>query len=272
MVEHKTLFYCHTSDWSLTHGQVCIIFCVFNIHIAYFDSSTSFFSRFSFIYLSYLTSVASTDTASIGECAGPECVVSIAEQQQPQQHTRVTVVTSASDPYWTRLQNFVGSVQYWEPDLQIKVYDLGLSSENSNQVKMWRNVEYRKFPFNQFPPHFRNLQNFAWKPAVMNLSLWTDRGAILYQDAGQEFRQPIGEVEKLIFDNGYFFVVQEGLTTKSKCCGNIGELCHQGFFLYFWGDYWKEHLISWNLIESCTTTKLCVLGAFRGTFLIALPI
>ena len=49
-----------------------------------------------------------------------------------------------------------------------------------------------------------------------------------YLDAGEEIRRPIDEVIDIIYEHGYFYVVQEGLHTKNQCCGQIGELCVDG--------------------------------------------
>lgn len=55
-------------------------------------------------------------------------------------------------------------------------------------------------------------------------ALHRDGKWILYQDAGQEFRRTIEEVEELISKDGYFYVAQDGWETKLMCCGRIGEL------------------------------------------------
>ena len=49
-----------------------------------------------------------------------------------------------------------------------------------------------------------------------------------YLDAGEEIRRPIDEVIDIIYEHGYFYVVQEGLHTQNQCCGQIGELCVDG--------------------------------------------
>jgi hypothetical protein len=59
-------------------------------------------------------------------------------------------------------------------------------------------------------------------------ALQKDGKWILYQDAGQEFRRPIEEVEDIIKTNGYFYVAQDGWETQLKCCGRIGELTVPG--------------------------------------------
>jgi len=101
---------------------------------------------------------------------------------------------------------------------------LGTRTSELLEASTWKNVELRNFNFSQYPPHFRNLRNFAWKPVILKDALYKDGYWILYQDAGQEFRKTIREVEKLIERDGYMFVAQDGWETQLKCCGRIGEL------------------------------------------------
>jgi hypothetical protein len=141
------------------------------------------------------------------------------------------LITSCdSSKYFARLRNLVGSAQYWEPELQVVVYDLGLSDAHRSEVESWSNVKtVVAVPFGELPAHVRELRQFAWKPWVMRDALRRFAGtAILYQDAGQELRRPIDEVRALLERDGHFFVAQDGASTQLRCCGRIGELTHSG--------------------------------------------
>eukprot|EP00727_Mastigamoeba_balamuthi_P000777 m51a1_g10697 hypothetical protein (316) ;mRNA; r:149650-150597 len=140
---------------------------------------------------------------------------------------RFTVVTSASSEFFARLRNLVGSVQFWEPSVRVRVYDLGLAPSQLAEARGWRGVETRRFPFELYPAHVGQLRSYAWKPLVMNHSLGELR-AVLYQDAGQELRGPLGALEALVRAQGHLFVRQEGLRTRGRCCGELGELVAEG--------------------------------------------
>lgn len=143
--------------------------------------------------------------------------------------TALVLVTSCdSSKYFARLRNLVGSVQYWEPELRVVVYDLGLTAADRAQVESWSNVlAVHDVPFDTLPRHVRELRQFAWKPWVMRDAL-RRYGAILYQDAGQELRRSIDEVRALLARDGHFFVAQDGAATQLRCCGRVGELTHAG--------------------------------------------
>lgn len=78
------------------------------------------------------------------------------------------LLTYASERFFDRLENFVGSVHLWEPSLPIIVYDLGLSTAQRQAIACWRSVlELRAFNFSAYPPHVRELKNFAWKVIII---------------------------------------------------------------------------------------------------------
>ncbi|EFJ40906.1 acetylglucosaminyltransferase [Volvox carteri f. nagariensis] len=60
--------------------------------------------------------------------------------------TRLTVVSGCTMSFMDRLENLVGSLQYWEPDLPIVVYDLGFTSEQLARLRCWRGVEVIRGP------------------------------------------------------------------------------------------------------------------------------
>jgi hypothetical protein len=53
------------------------------------------------------------------------------------------VVTACSGHanYFSRLRNLVGSIHFWEPQLHVLVFDLGLNPSQRVMVSSWRNVK-----------------------------------------------------------------------------------------------------------------------------------
>ena len=49
------------------------------------------------------------------------------------------IITYANKVFFNRLKNLVGSVHYWEPELRIIVYDLGMCQSQIEDIKSWRN-------------------------------------------------------------------------------------------------------------------------------------
>jgi hypothetical protein len=115
----------------------------------------------------------------------------------------LTLVTAASSGFVGHLGNIVGSAHYWEPNLEIAVYDLGLSDDNKAQISKWCRVTIRPIDFDKYPSHVRNLRNFAWKALVVQQAL-EEYGKILYVDSGYEIRQPINYIRQRVNNEGYF--------------------------------------------------------------------
>lgn len=148
----------------------------------------------------------------------------------PQIVTSCGVLPSADEAtvnvFFDMLANFVGSVHVHAPGRTIVIYNLGFPDQLAIRIRnLWKGVILKPFPFEDFPPHVRDLSNFAWKPIAMHLAL-KEYPSILYLDSGAELVGPIDEVDADIQEKGHWFVAQEGLHTHLKCCGKVLELTH----------------------------------------------
>ncbi|KXZ54237.1 hypothetical protein GPECTOR_5g328 [Gonium pectorale] len=116
-----------------------------------------------------------------------------ADPHAPYNLTNVTVVTGCSATFVDRLENLVGSLQYWAPGAALVVYDLGFSSEQLAEMRCWSGVELRRFPWESFPSHVRELTTYAFKPLTYRLALEAvpPGQAILWIDCGLEVRAPL---------------------------------------------------------------------------------
>ncbi|XP_053400739.1 uncharacterized protein LOC128557406 [Mercenaria mercenaria] len=54
---------------------------------------------------------------------------------------------------------------------RIIVYDLGLSERQLTVLRKKCRCEIRRFPFEMFPPHVRNLKTYAFKPLIIQMTL-----------------------------------------------------------------------------------------------------
>ncbi|KAH7709865.1 hypothetical protein AAVH_22860 [Aphelenchoides avenae] len=53
------------------------------------------------------------------------------------------------------------------PNATFVVYDIGLEPNQSEEAVKWCNVEFKKFDFDIYPPHFRTKNNYAWKFGII---------------------------------------------------------------------------------------------------------
>ncbi|XP_053402554.1 uncharacterized protein LOC128557917 [Mercenaria mercenaria] len=63
------------------------------------------------------------------------------------------------------------SNQKYRNDMVIIVYDLGLTSSEAKMVQRNCKCEFRRFPFEYYPPHVRTLRTYSFKPIIVNLLL-----------------------------------------------------------------------------------------------------
>ena len=77
------------------------------------------------------------------------------------------MVIGFSSNHFEESKDYFGSVHAHLPHTRIIVYDIGLTASQSRTVKSYCNTEVRKFNFNKYPPHTKNLGTYAWKPYVI---------------------------------------------------------------------------------------------------------
>ncbi|XP_071853019.1 uncharacterized protein [Apostichopus japonicus] len=105
-------------------------------------------------------------------------------------YDRLVLITAFSDNHYKEAMGYIGTAQKYMPGKRIIVYDLGLSNTIKRKVGKLCDVELRRFPFNNYPQHVKNLQSYAWKPVIINLSL-NEFGAIYYGDASIRFKKSL---------------------------------------------------------------------------------
>jgi len=86
--------------------------------------------------------------------------------------------TGANSRYWDRLLNLIGSLHFWEPNLKIVAFDLGLEQEQRDFLKTSvRNVQYRAFPLDS--AYLQHLSSYQFKAVVVR-TLFLEYGKQLY--------------------------------------------------------------------------------------------
>ena len=82
-------------------------------------------------------------------------------------YKHMVIATSFSSNHFEEAKDMIASVQKCFPNKTIIVYDLGLKPNHKTEVSSYCNVELRPFPFDEYPPHVKQLHNFAWKPIIV---------------------------------------------------------------------------------------------------------
>lgn len=168
------------------------------------------------------------------DCHLPEHDTVLFEILQPR-----VVVSAANQPYFNRLSNLVGSLQYWEPGLAIRVYDLGLAAHQRHAVATtWTDVTVHSLD-DSLPSHVRDEPALVgWKAFVIldTLSATKNRTHVLWLDANYEVRRPLVDIFDAISAKGYFLTVAghrfpTGKTTRQATLDYLG--CDNASFAEF---------------------------------------
>jgi len=79
----------------------------------------------------------------------------------------MVAVTAVSSNHFHESHDYIGSLQISMPNKTIYVYDLGLQEHEVTYFRNACNVQVRKFEFQKYPDHVKNLDEYAWKPLLL---------------------------------------------------------------------------------------------------------
>ena len=96
----------------------------------------------------------------------------------------VVPVTGASSNHFEEFRQHISTFAKLFPGIRVIFYDLGLTrSQVTFILKNLPFVQYRKFDFNEYPPHVSNLVNYAWKPLIFQKILGEFDGAMWFDSS-----------------------------------------------------------------------------------------
>ena len=82
---------------------------------------------------------------------------------------KLVMLIAISSNHFRESEKYFAMANAKLPNTKIIVYDLGLKKNEIEALQSYCNVqEVRKFKFDQYPGHVKKLQNYAWKPLLIN--------------------------------------------------------------------------------------------------------
>ncbi|GIL58967.1 hypothetical protein Vafri_13965 [Volvox africanus] len=130
------------------------------------------------------------------------------DPEAPYNVTNLAVVTGCSATFMDRLENLVASLQHWAPNTRVVVYDMGFTSDQLGEIRCWSGIELRRFPWEKYPSHVRDLRTYAFKGLTFELALREVSNVVLWLDCGLELRGPLASVAETLAANGHVSVQQ----------------------------------------------------------------
>ncbi|KAL4235372.1 hypothetical protein ACF0H5_007008 [Mactra antiquata] len=100
--------------------------------------------------------------------------------------------------------------------VHIVVYDLGLTDRQLKMLKMKCRCEIRKFPYDEFPPHVRDIMTYAFKPILLQMAL-VEFGFIWWVDSSVRFQTGnIDQAVQFAKANSVLFFVIDNMGTLNS--------------------------------------------------------
>ena len=139
----------------------------------------------------------------------------------------VTLVTGSDYSHAHSLMNLLASVKKFEPDIEVIVYDLGLTQSQLRILMKKFNFEVRKFDFSKYPPYF-NIRiaagEYAWKPVIIEEVAKQRSGIVWWMDAGNIISAPLTDYIQKNREAGFW---------QTSSGGTIGRWTHPEMLRYF---------------------------------------
>lgn len=104
-----------------------------------------------------------------------------------------TIVSAASSNHFRSLLNFICSVRNYEPEVDLIVYDLGLTKSETEHLQNI-GVTPIKFDYSKYPSYFDvhvAAGEYAWKPTIIKETCDRQGGKVVWCDAGNLLTGPL---------------------------------------------------------------------------------
>lgn len=184
----------------------------------------------------------------------------------------VVPVSAASSNHFGELMRVVDHFPKHLPGVKLVCYNIGLSEPQIDILKNKTHVIYKKFEFEKYPPHIKNLVNYAWKLLLIGELLSAFDGVMWIDSSIRIYGHFDHILERMVhFNSGaLFFLKIEGghsiaMATDPKMIeyfpvfpkvGLTETMLPGGTILLFNTEDVQEHVMKWAAV--CALVKDCI--------------
>ena len=123
-----------------------------------------------------------------------------------------TIITAADASHFGPVQNLCWMLARFEPAAKVILWDLGLTADQLKTLNALppfalKNFSVRQFDFTKYPAYFDMANNFgqyAWKPVIVADAVAEFGGMVVWLDAGNFFRTPLGGIRATLAKTGFY--------------------------------------------------------------------
>ncbi|MDA9645429.1 DUF1647 domain-containing protein [Candidatus Actinomarina] len=126
---------------------------------------------------------------------------------------KFTLVTASDEKHYIYIKKFIQNYKNVNTDnfSNLIIYDLGLNSSQKRELKLDKQIQLRRFPFEQYPnfysernkEHGNKIGGFAWKPEIINILKNENITYIIWLDSATSFKNNLLYFKLLILERGF---------------------------------------------------------------------
>lgn len=165
---------------------------------------------------------------------------------------KLKIVTAADYSHQISLNNLLGSLEKYEPEAEVVVYDLGMTQDYLEKLtQRYGTFNFKHFPWSEYPD-FMNIKmdagHYAWKPAIIAREFTNSVDFFLWMDAGNVITGRLRFLRKVLRKYGFF---------SPYSLGTVKEWTHPSTILNFEFDslMLNEPNLSANVIGVSSDSK-----------------
>ena len=183
----------------------------------------------------------------------------------------VAPVTACSSNHYEEFKPHIEDFRKSFPGKKCFFYDLGLRDKQIKEVKNMPNLEYRKFDFNAYPRHVRNLRNYAWKTLIIQEMLSEFDGTMWFDSSVKFLGNLTNNIIGLMSRHNTGAVFYLPPTSDSIIAGThpgmleyfpmmkeggVKKMLQTSAVIYINKDEVQRHIMKWVVI--CALKKDCI--------------
>ena len=139
----------------------------------------------------------------------------------------LTLVTGSDFTHAKSMFNFLASAKKFAPDIEVIVYDLGMTQPQLRKLARKSNYEVCKFDYSKYPTYFNigiAAGEYAWKPVIIEEVAKQRGGIVWWMDAGNIITAPLVPYIEETRKSGFW---------RTNSGGTIGRWTHAAMLKYF---------------------------------------
>ncbi|WP_421944665.1 DUF1647 domain-containing protein [Pedobacter sp.] len=150
--------------------------------------------------------------------------------------TTLNIITGANSSHYRSAIQLLSSISKFESIKYTYFYDLGLTSEERNNLQyLFPDLNIRLFNYEKYPSFFKidiNQGEYAWKPTILKEISKELNSQFVWMDAGNLLKEPLFKMRYILNKYGFYSPKSPGLVIEWTHPTSISSILHHSKNLY----------------------------------------